>query len=526
MPGALLLEWQKWLDNLQEIAKMNVPRCLKPLGFKILSASLHHFADASQRAHGAATYIRLIDAEGNIHCNFLVAKAKLSPIKGMTIPRLELMAAVEAVKLDILIKRELDLPLQSSVFWSDCTIVLWYIYQMDKRYQTFVANRVGFIHDHTSPEQWRHVDSERNPADDTSRGLSASDLVNSSRWLCGPCFLQKPINYWPPQPDFGFEQTVEAEVKREMHVNAVQPSSLDNSVSTLFSHYSSWYRLQKAIAWLLRLKSILLHRDHPVGLLKVSELRLARTAIVKHMQGTEFGFEIAKIAKGRLRKLSPIFTPDGLLCVGGRLQNSSVGTGLKHPWIIPGDNHVTTLIIRHYHALIGHAGVERVLSGSRQAFCILHGRLAVKRQLRSCLSCRKAKATPLVQIMADLPTDRVTPGDPPFTWVGVDYFGPLIVKRGRTEHKRYECLFTCLTTRAIHLEVSQSLDTDSFINALERFVELRGRPKRIRSDNGTNFVGAKKELRRALAEWTKMLFMISFFRKRSNGCTIPQVLVT
>ena len=221
MPGALLLEWQKWLDNLQEIAKMNVPRCLKPLGFKILSASLHHFADSSQRAHGAVTYIRLIDAEGNIHCNFLVSKAKLSPIKEMTIPRLELMAAVEAVKLDILIKRELDLPLQSSVFWSDSTIVLCYIYQMDKRYQTFVANRAGFIHDHTSPEQWRHVDSERNPADDTKK----NEMDRALGHLCAHIGYTGPGE--PPEDGEMIEMTLSSRHRiRNSNPGGLRPSTL------------------------------------------------------------------------------------------------------------------------------------------------------------------------------------------------------------------------------------------------------------------------------------------------------------
>ena len=103
--------------------------------------------------------------------------------------------------------------------------------------------------------------------------------------------------------------------------------------------------------------------------------------------------------------------------------------------------------------------------------------------------------------MADLPKDRVSHGDAPFTNVGIDFFGPFLVKRARTEVKRYGCLFTCLTTRAIHIEICHSLETDSFINALQRFISRRGNPAVIRSDNGTNLVGARSELRRALQQW-------------------------
>ena len=105
--------------------------------------------------------------------------------------------------------------------------------------------------------------------------------------------------------------------------------------------------------------------------------------------------------------------------------------------------------------------------------------------------------------MADLPADRVTTGKPPFTSVGVDCFGLFFVKNGRSNAKRYGVLFTCLSIRAVHIEVVSSLDTDSFLNALRRFVARRGQPEEIRSDNGTNFVGANHELRKAIKAWNQ-----------------------
>ncbi len=101
--------------------------------------------------------------------------------------------------------------------------------------------------------------------------------------------------------------------------------------------------------------------------------------------------------------------------------------------------------------------------------------------------------------MASLPEDRLLPDKPPFTNVGVDYFGPFDVKRGRSTVKRYGVLFTCLTIRAVHIEVADSLDPDSCINALRRFISRRGQVSVMLSDNGTNFVGAERELREALS---------------------------
>ena len=105
--------------------------------------------------------------------------------------------------------------------------------------------------------------------------------------------------------------------------------------------------------------------------------------------------------------------------------------------------------------------------------------------------------------MADLPEVMIVPEKPPFTFVGVDYFGPLEVKQRRSRVKRYGCLFTCLTTRAVHIEIAHSLDTDSMINALRRFISVHGYPEQIRSDQGSNFTKADKELKEAIEEWSQ-----------------------
>ena len=123
----------------------------------------------------------------------------------------------------------------------------------------------------------------------------------------------------------------------------------------------------------------------------------------------------------------------------------------------------------------------------------------VSRMIHECVTCRRLRAKVQEQKMADLPEDRLTP-TPPFIYCGVDYFGPWYVKEGRKELKRYGVLLTCLVTRAIHLEVANSLETDSYINALRRFICRRGPVRQMRSDNGSNFIGARRELKEALAE--------------------------
>lgn len=491
MPSEVKDQWSRWLQDVPLIQNLDVPRCLKPEGFEVESAELHHFADASEHGYGAVSYLRLVDTTGTPHCSFLMSKSRLAPLKSTTIPRLELAAAVEAVKLDKLLCKELQMSLQTSVYWSDSMIVLWYLQQEDKRYQTYVANRVAVIQEHSTPSQWRYVDSESNPADDSSRGLTAAEVVSTSRWLHGPPFLWKEKNAWPPQPEFKcsiLEDVVE--VKPNHKVYTVTSNEAD-PIDRLIQRHSSWYGLLKSVAWILRFKQYLSHKKPLSGELTVMELRAATTALIVYVQSQTF----RKTKDNSLQKLSPFQSEDGTWRVGGRLNKAEMHFQTKHPWILPAKHHITDLVIRHYHAMNGHAGVERILSETRQRFWIVKGRATVRRVLSKCITCKKLKAQPVSQYMGDLPKDRVTPNEAPFTHVGVDYFGPFLVKRNRSEVKRYGCIFTCLTTRAIHIEVSQSLETDSFINALQRFTARRGEPVEIRSDNGTNFTGAQLELR-------------------------------
>lgn len=193
------------------------------------------------------------------------------------------------------------------------------------------------------------------------------------------------------------------------------------------------------------------------------------------------------------------FVDGGLPRVGGRLNHADIPEESKHPIVLPRKSHVTTLIIRHTHKQLGHAGRGHVLAKRREQYWVIKVNSAVRQLISSCVICRRIKSTPQDQKLADLPDDLLTP-TPPFTYIGVDYFGPYITKEGHKERKRYGALFTCLVSRAVHIEVAHSLDTDSFLHALRRFIAHRGQVRKIRSDNGTNFVGARQEVHEAIKE--------------------------
>ena len=165
-------------------------------------------------------------------------------------------------------------------------------------------------------------------------------------------------------------------------------------------------------------------------------------------------------------------------------------------------NHTCPSSIRN-RSKLGHSGREHVLAAVRERYWIIHGNSTVRRVLSNCFGCKRRQAKAVEQKMGDLPYDRVDPGQPPSTRIGVDYFGPFLVREKRSMVKRYGVIFTCLAIRAIHLEVAKTLDTNSFIMALRRFIARRGQVKVIRSDNSTNLVGGEKELRHAIQEWNQ-----------------------
>ena len=231
------------------------------------------------------------------------------------------------------------------------------------------------------------------------------------------------------------------------------------------------------------------------------DISSAEMSLIVWSQHQAYSHETRLLASGRslsaacpLSYLDP-FLDQSVLRVGGRLRNSHLDMQVKHPTILPPpEQSITKLILRQCHEN-GHVGVEWALSRLRERFWIVKARVALKKICRECAQCKKLFCTPMVQKMADLQANHCTPSDCAFSSVGVDLFGPFLVKQGRSVIKSYGCIFTCMRSRAVHLEIFNSMETDSFINALVRFSARRGRPVEVLSDNGKNFIGADSELR-------------------------------
>ena len=451
--------------------------------------------------------------KSKVHCSFVIGKSRLAPIKPMTIPRLELQSAVLAVKVCGMLQQELQINIDNVFYWTDSQTVLCYIQSHTLRFHTFVANRIATIHEASSIKQWRYVDTKNNPADDASRGFTPKEMLQNTRWIQGPAFLWQDKECWPTMPQVIHDPLQnDKEVKGNISTCTSVVVQTITDFDKLLQHFSCWLRLKRSVAWLLVFADWLRSSKRIVRRsLDVDDIKRAELCIIKYVQSHEFAEELCALNKdkklsksSKIYKLEPFIDSEEILRVGGRLRAAPINGEAKHPAIIPKESHLAEMITRYYHYVeTKHCGREYVLAAMRQRFWIPSARTLINKIIGQCVLCRKLKATPCSQHMADLPSDRVEFGNPPFTNTGIDCFGPYYERRGRTTEKRYGCLFTCLTTRAVHLEVLYTMDTRSFLNALSRFVCRRGVPSIIRTDNGTNFVGGNRELRDSIAKWNK-----------------------
>ena len=349
----------------------------------------------------------------------------------MSIPRIELMAAVTAVKMSSMITDAVEFvspghAVTEELFWTDSTTVLRYIQNRKTRFQTFVANRLAIIHDSTKPEQWRYVPSEQNPADDASRG------VQGERWLVGPQFLTLGEEDWPkPPPAMDKLTDTDPEVKRAAScaIAASEDESTDRQdpMKTLVNYYSDKHSLLRGLAWLLRVRQRLVKKTRPtLSLLEAAELREAERLVIKWVQRSSFHQEYADLEKvrsvSRSNRISILCSVmvDGIMHVGGRLQNADVASEAKHPIILPSEGHFTEPVVQEAHERTGHCGRQQVLSKLRNEnrFWIVRGSTCVRRVLRQCAVCCRHEP-PESQKMADLPMDRVA-FEPAFTHTGVE----------------------------------------------------------------------------------------------------------
>ena len=321
--------------------------------------------------------------------------------------------------------------------------------------------------------------------------MSASSLIGSDLWLAGPEWLSSSAGR-PPSADDDDSASPEASLPRE----EMALLSRSGNPTALFE-VERWGSLRKATRVVAWVKRFVFNCRNP-GLRRQSELSgdeiaEARTALVRDAQQAAFP-EVSAVERGRsLPKSSPVcdltlfMGDDGLLRIRGRIQLSDLAYEAKHPVVLP-KGHVSELLVRDQHVVMGHAGVSALITAIRGAYWVVGLRCLAKRVKRSCVDCRRQDAPSCSELAAPLPETRVTEA-PPFAATGVDHAGPVFCV-DFTGKKFYITLFTCAVTRAVLVELVDSLSQEQFMLALRRFAARRGMPSIVYSDNARTFVGA------------------------------------
>ncbi|XP_046803770.1 uncharacterized protein LOC124419201 [Lucilia cuprina] len=409
--------WNNWRQGLQNVEKVKVRRCYFGNGVPY-RLELHVFVHASEDAFGAVSYWRSLNAHNKIKVSLVAAKSRCAALKIVSIPRLELQAAILGTRLMVTILKEHSVKISRIICWSDSTTVI---------------NWIG---------------SESRRADETTRMKSQVDFSDDSCWLNGPKFLYDSEDNWPQKENVSLNEPDSEELRLKFALLVNIQEVID------YKRFSSYLKLKRTVAWVLRFINRCRKEIGPgeENGLTADELKNAEILLCRQAQQENFCHEIEILKnEGSLPKsselyaLCPYMDENALLRVYGRVDAASwLPLDLRRPIILPSFHPVTEF--------------------------------------------RRTLPVP--------PKDRSTPYIRPFSYTGSDYFGPLTIMIGRRHEKRWVALFTCLTIRAIHLEVAFDLSTDACILTIRNFINRRGIPTRLRSDNGTNFVGADQVVKR------------------------------
>ena len=502
-PEEIQLSFLQWCDDLEILRGWMLPRSFTGYPWRdVVTFELHGFGDASQMAYGACIYLKTQAKDGTWSAALVLSKARVAPLKVQTLPRLELLGSLMCARLLVLVRKALKLPDDLTVVcWTDSTVALSWIKSDHHRWKPFVANRVAEIQSLVSSSQWQHCPGELNPADLLTRGLSATELVHSEHWLHGPDFLCEGSCEHLVSAGAGCEP-----VEDESLASPVAEDHVLLSTSVLVNPFpvERWSSLSKAIrvvGWVKRF----IHNARCEKFQRKSddldfhELESAKYSLIKCVQAEHFGADIAVLhskkpvaSSSKIAKLTPFIDSDGLLRVQGRLQQSTMDYGTKHPIILP-KCHFSLLVVRFQHVLLKHAGVVTMLVILRNHYWIIGVRRLAKQVKKDCVPCRRVDAPACRQRMAPLPVHRVQQA-PVFSTTGVDHAGPLYCSDAN--RKFYILLFTCSVVRALHLELVDSLTVHDTQLAIRRFVARRGLPLVIWSDNARTFQAAKVEVQK------------------------------
>lgn len=517
LPLAETTAWHDFMLEMPSLSEIRIPRFVGGLGNGRRHYELWGFADASMKCYGAVVYVRTICEDGLISVRMVAAKARVAPLKKKSLARLELLGAIVLAEMLERLVKDLPFDIQQSHCCLDSRVALTWVTSAPHNYDIFVANRVSYIQEMQQPLEngpklysWHHVPGKRNPADIVSRGLLPKELVDTPYWINGPDFLHEAkVELHVPEPLDPSDERLELAKQKFVFTLAISDDPVERAAAqgNLIRLKKLFFFLQRIIAVKKKEDVAPINRKDKLSAIQLDEgLRFA----IRVNQHYHFEETLSLLKKGTplpqshsLAKLKPFLDKEGTLRVGGKLRKSPIPFDAKYPMILPRNGALSQLIVKMLHEDNNHAGPQAIMAFVRQRFWIIGGKQLVTKCFRCCIRCIRSKPITFKHVMGDLPEDRTKLYERPFTVCGLDLFGPLFMRqkgRGSPRLKVYVALFVCFAVKACHLELVEDLTTSALLNALNRFVNRRGTPTTIWSDNGTNLQGASELLKNL--DWT------------------------
>ena len=507
LPEELIGEWNKLVSDLGEGGPISIPRSyFHHTNAPATSVTLCGFCDASIHAYAAVVYL-VTKTDVSTSVQFVVSKTRVAPLQTQTIPRLELLSALLLSRLVVSVSNSLQSTISQLKVrcYVDSQIALYWIRGTNREWKPFVRNRVSEIRRNVHPSLWSHCPGISNPADLPSQGLTTLELTVNQLWRQGPEWLYADVPWVEPEPCTSMPGECAVELKGTPlpSLNLVT-ADFQSSISDLMScdRFSTLSKLLRVTAYVVRAINGFKGKREDISTgLTSEELAHAEMLWIRSAQQHLVSQPNFKVQQKQFN----LFIDDkNIWRCGGRLTNVEAPFAVKYPVLLSRNHPLTTLVVREAHERVHHDGVKETLTETRRKFWIPKGRSLVRYLIHHCVLCRRFEGAPFKgPPPPPLPVFRVKE-DPAFSYSGVDFAGPLTIRADKATNSKkvWICLFTCLLTRAVHLDVVTDMSTHSFLRCLKRFASRRGLPRKFVSDNGKTFKAASKYIKAVFEDHT------------------------
>ena len=514
LPHSLKIEWHKWVDDVSNLKTISIPRFIPNNNNNY---TIHVLSDASNSGLGIAAYARAFE-KGKWRTTFIMGKSKVAPKKASTIPRLELNAAVQAAKMASFLQQQLQLPTEKIFTYTDSIVVLYWVTKNPNDLIPYVANRVTIIQQYGY--KLSYIATNENSSDHASRGLTVSQL-KSTNWFTGPSFFAIDEKNWPDRTvnfkTINQNEGLKKHAAITMNALAIRlkdgpyhsdlappPSEYCNLAAYNDSYYKLIQQTGRLFAihrrWQMNAKNKLLQFEQTTRQIEpthfpyptLEDMDRAKFYWISVTQHSRYPEEIASLQeknevhkKSSIYKLNPCLSNKygyDIIYIQGRVYKELKPVKLI---LLPKKSAYTTLLIQFIHKVYAHAGVDYIHFFIRQEYWLLQSRRTITTEYRKCVPCQKVNSKPFYQILAPLISARTEISEP-YEHTALDHTGYLWCKSSSSSEtlvKHYICVYVCLVSHSITIELVEDHSTDQFLMSLLRLAAQHGMPRHLYSDN-------------------------------------------